>query len=374
MEYYRLYDLRNQYPEIGNYITTIPGKVNLYGIYSETNVLPIDVKGLDGIKFVRDTSFRFIANIKQKEEDTSGLLYTSEKYFKNLESSLKESNPYFVNSSLNDIFVVDVFLESFISLFESFIPKENSAGVNVLKNNFINKDKSIDYDSFVKFLDWVVSPPNLKEIDTNGVIPSELLINFTTFEIDHEKAYFYPNQPQTPATNGGASGGASSAEVLAELNRIEQIKLLQEELININSDISTYTGLIASDDYPNGGLSTSKLNVVGKIEEKEYVSGKYLLNRKKQNEDIRRQLTTYLNGLKSKKSSLELELNTLNSKGATQPNQPTEPTPTGGSYSGTTGGSGNTGGGGGNSGGSGGSFDEANNRNDGPSGREENFR
>jgi hypothetical protein len=370
MEYYRLYDLRNQYPTIGNYITTLPGKVNLYGIYSETNVLPIDVKGLDGIKFVKDTSFRFIANIKQKQEDTFGLLYTSERYFKNLESSLKESNPYFVNSSLNDIFIVDVFLESFISLFESFVPKENSAGVNVLKNNFINKDKSIDYDSLIKFLDWIVSPPNLKEIDTNGVILSELLINFTTFEIDQEKAYFYPNQQQTPNSNGGTSGGgASSAEVLAELNRIEQIKLLQEELININSDINTYTGLIASDDYPNGGLSTSKLTVVGKIEEKEYVSGKYLLNRKKQNEDIRRQLTTYLNGLKSKKSSLELELNTLNSTATNQPTQPTEPTPTGGSYSGNTGG-----GGGGNSGGGGGSSDEANNRNDGPSGREENFR
>jgi len=360
MEYYRLYDLRNQYPEIGNYITTLPGKVNLYGIYSETNVLPIDVKSLDGIKFVRDTSFRFIVNIKQKQEDTSGLLYTSEKYFKNLESSIKESNPYFVNSSLNDIFVVDVFLESFISLFESFIPKENSAGVNVLKNNFINKDKSIDYDSFVKFLDWVVNPPNLKEIDTNGVIPPELLINFTTFEIDHEKAYFYPDQQQTPTSNGGTSGGTSSAEVLAELNRLE--------LININSDISTYTGLIASNDYPNSGPFTSTLNVVGKVEEKQYVSARYLLNRGKQNEDIRRQLTTYLNVLKSKKSSLELEINTLSSTGTAQPTT-TDPTPTGGSYGGTTGG-----GGGGNSGGGGGSSDEANNRNDGPSGREENFR
>lgn len=368
MEYYRLYDLRNQYPAIGNYITTLPGKVDLYGIYSETNILPINVKSLEGIKFCKDTSFRFIVNIKQKQDDTIGVLYTSEKYFKNLESSLKESNPYFINSSLSEIFVVDVFLESFISLFESFIPKENSAGVNVLKNNFINKDKSIDYDSFVKFLNWIVSPPSLKEIDTNGVILSELLINFTTFEIDQEKAYFYPDKPQTPNANGGTSaGGTTSAEALAELNKIEQIKLLQEELININSDISTYNGLITSDDYPNGGLSTSKLTVVGKIEEKEYVSGKYLLNRKKQKEDIRRQLTTYLNGLKSKKSSLELELKTLNSKGTTQSNQPTDPIPTGGSYSNTTDG-------GGNSGGGGGSSDEANNRNDGPLGRVESYR
>lgn len=336
MEYYRLYDLRNQYPSISNYTTILPGKVNLYGVYSETNILPIDVKTLDGIKFTKDTSFRFIVNIKQKQDDKSGILYTSQKYFKNLESSLKESNPYFVNSSLNDIFVVDVFMESFIALFESFIPKENSAGVNVLKNNFINKDKSIDYDAFVKFLDWVVSVPNLKEIDTNGVIPSELLINFTTFEIDQEKAYFYPNEQQTSNSNGGSGGSGSSSEVLAELNRLEDIKRIQDELININSDIATYTGFIQSDDYPNGGLSTSKLTIVGKIEEKEYVSGKYLLNRRKQNEDIRRQLTTYLNTLKSKKSSLELELNRLNSKEASQPKQTEPALPTGGSYSGNS--------------------------------------
>jgi len=100
MEYYRLYDLRNQYPAIGNYTTTLPGKVNLLGLYPETNVLPFELKSLDGVKFVKDTKFRFIANIKQKKEDTTGVLYTSERYFKNLESSIRESNPYFINSKV----------------------------------------------------------------------------------------------------------------------------------------------------------------------------------------------------------------------------------------------------------------------------------
>ena len=361
MEYYRLYDLRNQYPSISNYGTTLPGKVNLKGSYPETNTLVIDVKSIEGIKFVKDTKFRFIVNIKQKQEDTFGLLYTSEKYFKNLESALKESNPYFINSSLNDVYIIDIFLESLVSLFESFIPKEKSAGVVVLKNNFINKDKSIDYDAFVKFLDWVVSPTTLQEIDTNGVIISQLLINYREFEIDQEKAYYYPDEPQTVESNGGLINTNSEAAA-ADAQRLLSISNIQTELLNVNADISTYTQLIAQDDYPNGGLSIITLKVSGTIEEKEYVSGKYFLNRRKQNEDIRKQLTTYLATLTSKKDSLDLELKNLNSNNTTQPTQPTQPTPTptGGSYSGA--------------GGGGGSSDEANNRNDGSLGRAENFR
>jgi hypothetical protein len=84
-----------------------------------------------------------------------------------------------------------------------------------------------------------------------------------------------------------------------------------EELEKINSDISTYTGFINQDDYPNDGLSKSKLLVKGKLEEIEYVSSKYLLNRKKQNEDIRKQLTAYSDILKLKKDSLQTQIELL---------------------------------------------------------------
>ena len=328
MQYYRLYELNNQYPSIGNYITRTPGIVNLYGVYSETNVLPIEIKTLEGLKYVKGTNFRFIAKIKEKETDTVGKLYTSEKYFKNLEAAVKESNPYFVNDSFNEVFIVEVFLDSFVSLFQSLVPKEYSAGVVVLKNNFINKDKTIDYDAFVKFLDWIVSTPKLEEVDTNGVIRPELLINFQTFEIDHEKAYFYPDQQQTPETNGGISSGGSAASQTNEL-RLQRIAVIQEELNNLNSDISLYAGFIADDDYPNSGLSESTLVVTGKIEEKKYVSGKHFLNRRKQNEDIRNQLISYSNELKARKTPLETELNTLTLEGAQQnpPNVITTPPP-----------------------------------------------
>ncbi len=311
MQYYRLYELNNQYPSIGNYITRIPGIVNLYGVYSETNILPIDIKSLDGLKYVKGTTFRFIAKIKEKETDTVSKLYTSEKYFKNLEASIKESNPYFVNKSFDEIFIIEVYLDSFVQYFESYIPKEYLAGVSVLKNNFINKDKSIDYDAFVKFLDWIVALPTLKEIDTNGVILPELLINVKTFSIDHEKAYFFPNEIQTPETNEAITKREeklknTNPEILAKISEIKT------KLNKINTDILVYKEYIAQDDYENIGLSRSELVVVGQLETRTYTSGKHFLNRRKQNDDIRRDLTSYLNKLSSMKATLELDISIAN--------------------------------------------------------------
>jgi hypothetical protein len=308
MEYYRLYDLRNQYPSISNYGTTIPGTVNLKGSYPETNTLAINVRSLDGIKFVNNTKFRFILKIKEKQTDTTGVLYTSERYYKNLEASLKESNPYFINSSLNDVYVVEIFTESLNALFTSFLNPENKAGVSVNRNNFINNNKSINYDLLVTYIDWVVSQATLSDIDSNGVIPSEKLIDFATFEIDHEKAYFYPDEIQRP-TDSNTSGGTGAPG--ATNQNLEAIRKLEEELQKINSDISTYTGFINQNDYPNDGLSKSKLLVKGKIEEIEYVSERYLLNRTKQNNDIRKQLTAYSDILKLKKDSLQTQIELL---------------------------------------------------------------
>jgi hypothetical protein len=311
MEYYRLYDLRNQYPSISNYVTTPIGKVNLIGSYPETNILPIDVKSLEGIKFVKDTKFRFVLKIKEKQTDTNGVLYTSEKYFKNLEASLKESNPYFINASLNEVYVVEIFTESLNALFTTFLNSENKAGVSVNRNNFINKNKSIDYDLLVKYIDWVVSQATLSDIDSNGVIVSEKLIDFVTFEIDQEKAYFYPDEIPRP-TDSNTSGGTGTSDGTGATNQnLEAIQKLEEELQKINSDISTYTGFINQDDYPNDGVFKSKFLVKGKIEEIEYVSGRYFLNRKKQNEDIRKQLTAYSDTLKLKKESLQTQIELL---------------------------------------------------------------
>jgi hypothetical protein len=311
MEYYRLYDLRNQYPSISNYGTTLPGTINLKGVYPETNTLAITVKNLEGIKFVKDTKFRFILIIKEKQTDTTGLVYTSERYYKNLESALKESNPYFINSSLNDVYIVNIFTESLSALFTTFLNPENKAGVSVNRNNFINNNKSIDYDLLVKYIDWVVSQPTLSDIDSNGVLLPEKLIDFVTFEIDHEKAYFYPDDIQRPTDSNTSGGTGTSGGPGATNQNLEAIKTLEEELEKINSDISTYTGFINQGDYPNDGLSKSKLLVKGKLEEIEYVSSKYLLNRKKQNEDIRKQLSAYSDILKSKKDSVQTQIELL---------------------------------------------------------------
>jgi len=76
-----------------------------------------------------------------------------------------------------------------------------------------------------------------------------------------------------------------------------------------------YKEYIAQDDYENIGLSRSELVVVGQLETRTYTSGKHFLNRRKQNDDIRRDLTSYLNKLSSMKATLELDLDALDKAG-----------------------------------------------------------
>jgi hypothetical protein len=206
---------------------------------------------------------------------------------------------------------VEIFTESLNALFTTFLTPENKAGVSVNRNNFINKNKSINYDLLVTYIDWVVSQATLSDIDSNGVILPEKLIDFVTFEIDHEKAYFYPDEIQRPTDSNTSGGSGTNGGPGATNQNLEAIKKLEEELQKIDSDISTYTGFINQDDYPNDGLSKSKLLVKGKLEEIEYVSERYLLNRKKQNEDIRKQLTAYSDILKLKKDSLQTQIELL---------------------------------------------------------------
>ena len=82
MEYKRLNNLQNTYPQTGNYIsdqflslTKVNGllqyesneaqekaKINLFGRYADKNVLPFTTKTLKNLNFIEDTNFRFIFN------------------------------------------------------------------------------------------------------------------------------------------------------------------------------------------------------------------------------------------------------------------------------------------------------------------------
>jgi len=323
MQYYRLYDLTNQYPSIGNYITRTPGIVNFYGLYPETNINPIPIKNLDGIKYVSGCTFRFIANIKEKDSDTFGKLYTSEKYFKDLEASITESNPYFTNQSLQDIFIVDISLERFKILFNSLTDKENIAGVDVFFNNFVQKGNKINYEYFVKFLNWVVSLPSLSEIDTNGVIPANQLLAFETYEIDQEKAYFYPNEIQRPGNKGnqqsGTGNSTTNTTTIPPPTEADRTKI-QNELNEVNSTIKQIEEQLRTGKFTN----TNLFRTLGMVSF--FPLGLLLLiGNKRRKEEAKQKLEEKLNEYKIKKAELENKLNL--SPTSTSSNSPTNTQP-----------------------------------------------
>jgi hypothetical protein len=212
MEYKKLTQLTNTYPQPGNYITTEKDIVTLYGIYDSINKREFTTEDLSRLKVVDGTTFKFILSIKVGNRAPE--LYTSKFYYALLESSKTESNPYFVNFSFKDVYVIDYTIDSVTyAKFEEMVSAEKDVGVNMKTNNFIDYNKeagssSIDYIKLVKYIDWAVSSPKLEEVDTDNVIPAEKLGIWEVSEIQFD----YANQDVKEVNTGNpGSGGATGA-------------------------------------------------------------------------------------------------------------------------------------------------------------------
>lgn len=210
MEYKKLTQLTNTYPQPGNYITTEKDIVTLYGIYDNINKREFTTEDLSRLKVVDDTTFKFILSVKVG--DRARELYTSKFYYALLESSKKESNPYFVNFSFKDVYIVNYTIDSVTyAKFEEMVSAEKDVGVNMKTNNFIDYNKeagssSIDYVKLVKYIDWVVSLPKLEEVNTDNVIPVEKLATWEVTEIEFD----YANQDVKEINTGNNSSGGAT--------------------------------------------------------------------------------------------------------------------------------------------------------------------
>ena len=108
MEYTRISNLENTYPNNENYIAALGNlqKVSLFGLYSDKNKLDFNLPSLKDIKYVRGTNFRFILAIFKDYTDTNPVYYTSEKYFQDLTEATNEGNPYFLQASFANTIIV----------------------------------------------------------------------------------------------------------------------------------------------------------------------------------------------------------------------------------------------------------------------------
>ena len=292
MEYRRLLELDNKYPNLRNYQ---PSKINnqilLKGIYSDINEVEFNYTDIKTITPVENTKFRFIACIKKDASDKKPKYFTSLSFYEDFVTTIDENNPYLLLSAFDvRTFTFYEFFDT-LKIFEENKKLEEEDLVFMNKNIFIDEKSEIDYTALVQYIDWVVSTPDNLDFETGGVKSAELLGIWTQLEID----------PDT----GKALSKKTVQEKRDTKNFEAKLKNLQEELNNIESDISLYTAEIRRRNYPRKGLSVSELKVIGKLEEKTYTSGKHFLAYNKQDDDIRKLLTEYQNTLKARKSETE---------------------------------------------------------------------
>ena len=113
MEYITLSKLINRYPSIGNYVSKLAGSIKLNGIYPTKNFIdfkisPVNNIKLDDIQSVDNTKFQFVLGIKNKSSETTTFKYfTSPDFFKKLQESINEPNPYFILQALKKEFIVE---------------------------------------------------------------------------------------------------------------------------------------------------------------------------------------------------------------------------------------------------------------------------
>jgi uncharacterized membrane protein YgcG len=193
MEYITLEQQQNTYPNVVNYKSTAVDIITLTGNF-DTNKLDFKLPNLESLIIVPDTKFTFLLSIDDK-------IYTSPFYYNELVTSYNESNPYFLQSSFLDEFAVKYTPNDIASIIASLKVVENEKKIDVKKNVFVLSDGSYDYTALIKYIDWVVSPVGLSEIETNGVLTAKQLSEYTLPEIP---------KPQSLA------GNVATAEVVEE--------------------------------------------------------------------------------------------------------------------------------------------------------------
>jgi hypothetical protein len=98
-------------------------------------------------------------------------------------TSYNESNPYFLQSTFISEFIVKYTPSDIDSIIKNLKVIESNKKINVTKNVFVLEDGSYDYIALVKYIDWIVSPVGLGELESNGVLTTEQLSSYILPEI-----------------------------------------------------------------------------------------------------------------------------------------------------------------------------------------------
>ena len=142
MEYVKLDGLENQYPSAESY-----GNINattsvLNGIYPSKNKIAFKKPDLSNITPVSKTNFRFLLSITNGK-NSPATLFTSETYYKDLTDSFTKDNPYFLNKSIDDLFIVKVDISKLLEVASTLVKNEVRDEAEVTQNVFLKQQALI---------------------------------------------------------------------------------------------------------------------------------------------------------------------------------------------------------------------------------------
>ena len=205
MEYTRLTNLQNTYPQTGNYISDQflslsrasgllqyesndsqeKAKINLFGRYADKNVLPFTTKTLKNLNYVEGTSFRFILAIFKDYNDTNPVYYTSQNYYNDLNSALIEGNPYFLQASFDSANIISFVYEEAVNIAKAAVPLELKSRIDFRTNIFIsNGSFDVNYENLVRYIDWLVDKPSPLDDVNQGVLTAESIAGWNELNGD----------------------------------------------------------------------------------------------------------------------------------------------------------------------------------------------
>jgi hypothetical protein len=217
MEYKRLSGLDNQYPTIANYKAgTVDNTSVLFGNYADINKIDFTFPSLKNLKWVKATTFRFILIISKDSTDANPLLYTSEKFYNDLISSMNEENPYFSQAAFNSSYVVQFFTNDITKSFSNINDLAKKDAVLMYRNTFMFTDETIDYESLIAYIDWVVSKVDPLDTDNGGTLLSTLLGVWDYLAIDPITNVVSNTVTKIPTTAISGNTNSSSLASIAE--------------------------------------------------------------------------------------------------------------------------------------------------------------
>ena len=195
------------------------------------------------------------------EESVETKLFCSQDYFDNLTDAKRSANPYFVNFSFKPEFVVEINSTALLQIMDSYLEAELENGVLMKRNNYL-VDGSIDFDKLLTYVDWVLSKPKLSEIDTDGVIPANLLCEYERGTFDKKTGKWDVSVIQKSNTTVTETNPVETNN--STFPPVGRAGTYTGEIVDLNGEFYAWTGTIwrpaRPDNRDNNGAGGSNGN------------------------------------------------------------------------------------------------------------------